>query len=112
MITTYKILDMERLNPDGIVFLVKYEFRTFSGQNFVTKRGQVQLEESPSQEGFIPFELLTETIVTDWVKEKLNETTVNSIKEELESQLRLKLKDQFEKESRGRRISNGLPWVK
>jgi len=112
MNTVCKILNMQRLNPEGLVFRVTYEFKAFSGQNFESLQGFVDLEGSSSAPGFIPFELLTELIVIGWVKDKLGEEKVNLIEEGLKTKLRNKLKAQFELESRGRRISNGLPWVK
>jgi hypothetical protein len=112
MNTICKILDMQRLNPEGLVFRVTYEFKAFLGQNFETLKGSMDLESSSNSEDFIPFELLTELIVIDWVKNKLGEEEVSLIEEELKTKLRNKLKSRFETESRGRRISNGLPWVR
>jgi hypothetical protein len=103
---------MQRLNPEGLVFRITYEYKAFLGQNSETLQGAIDLEGSPSAPGFIPFELLTESIAVEWVKNKLGEEKVNLIEEGLKSKLRNKLKAKFDLESRGNRISGGLPWVK
>lgn len=112
MNTICKIINIQRLNPEGLVFKVDYEFKAYSGQHFESKRGSLNLEGSSSVEDFIPFELLTEAIVVGWVKDKLGEDAVTTLEEEVKDKLKNKLKTQFERESRGERISNGLPWVK
>ena len=110
MINICRILDMKRLNPDGLVFEVKYEFKATSGKYFENLVNSLTLEGSSASEDFIPFELLTEDVVIEWVKNKLGSGEVSSIEAGLEQKLKLKIKDILKEESNGKRISGGLPW--
>jgi hypothetical protein len=86
------IIQLERTLPDGIVTTVHW--RCEKGP--VSTYGAVGLD-TPDDE-FIPFAELTEEIVIDWLKEKIDLT---KIEEELDKQI-----DDIETP----KSATGLPW--
>jgi hypothetical protein len=105
MIKTWKIYNIERTLPEGLVIKVTYGC-VVDSTNFQTRKvGNIDLIGDVNDPGFIPYDDLTEIIVIDWVKTELG-VLVTTIEAGLESELQIK-----EDALAGKTTEDGLPWV-
>jgi hypothetical protein len=94
---TWHIAQLERETADGYVFTAHYTIDANDGTYKAGAYGSIGFERP--EEGMIPFADLTEEIVVDWVKERLD---VEQIEAALQSQL---------DEQRHPSKASGLPWA-
>ena len=105
MIKTWKIYNIERTLPEGLVIKVTYGC-VVDSTNFQTRKvGTVDLIGDVNDPGFIPYVDLTEIIVVDWVKTELG-ALATTIEVGLENELQVK-EDALTASS----TEEGLPWV-
>jgi hypothetical protein len=91
-----QINQLERIIADGVVTTVHYTFSVASETNQVESYGTVTLTEP--EDGFIPFDELTQEDVMGWLDENLN-------LEEIEADLNARLH-----ELDNPTIATGIPW--
>ena len=96
---TWKIENLERTLPDGVVNTVHWRVNAQDGDYVATAYGSLGVQGSKNDKGFIPFDKLTEEDVISWVKDNL-ETC-----EELENGLKSQIESQKEPKS-----ASGMPW--
>ena len=94
---TWHIAQLERETADGYVFTAHYTIDANDGTYKAGAYGSIGFERP--EEDLIPFADLTEEIVVDWVKERLD---VEQIEAALQSQL---------DEQRHPSKASGLPWA-
>jgi hypothetical protein len=82
----WTIENMKRQTETGLVVEVAYRVVAKQGAIIADHRGKVTLTGDPESEGFIPFEDLTQAQVTQWVKDSVDvsaiETSVQTILDE------------------------------
>lgn len=78
--TTWKVLSIQsHKHEDGftdVVHMVTWICSDTDGTNTVQVGGDTEVD--PPTQNFIPYQNLTETIVLDWVKSKINPTQIES----------------------------------
>lgn len=79
------IKELDRNVEDGFVHTVFYCCQCFADSNVCTVYGSVQLERPT--DALIPYELLTEQQVVQWVKDKLGAESVQAIEADLQAKL-------------------------
>lgn len=84
---TWKVANLERTLPSGVVFTVHYTVDAVDGEFSAGAYGSIGVAGDPAQQGFIPFENLTEATVINWVKEQLGEERLAEIDAALASQI-------------------------
>ena len=77
MTITLKIAQLERQTSDGFVTTVHWTASKTEGENTVGSYGTVGFTQEDGV-NLIPFADLTETVVIDWVKEKLDVEAVET----------------------------------
>jgi hypothetical protein len=98
---SWSIVQLERYEDDGIVFIAHYAVNANNGLYSAEAYGSVNLEH-PNPDAIIPYNSLTPEIVINWVKDKLGGTEkVDEIQTALQAQI-----DEQQSPSR----ASGLPW--
>jgi hypothetical protein len=96
------IENMKRNIDNGLVVEVSYKVVAKEGGLIADRRGKVTLTGDPNVEGFVPFENLTQGQVTQWVKDSVDvsaiETNVQTILDEKVARVAAQT------------TKNGLPW--
>jgi len=105
METTWRIVRIKRLPSTGLVIEVTYimNFKLLSETD--RKVGTVTLVGDVNDPNFIPFDELTETIVTNWVKDELGASNITSI----ESSYQSVLQERIDRKNNPEYLV-GLPW--
>ena len=93
--TTFKINNLERQSDTGLVTVVHWTAVKVDGDASASVYASMAVEAS---EEFVPFEQLTEEVVVEWVKAKLD---LESIEAALDAQIN---------EQKNPTITCGLPW--
>lgn len=91
----FKIVDMKRSTSDGVVSEIHWTCTKNDGEAVGSSYGSVGVEVGDT---VIPFAELTEAVVVNWVKEKLDLVS-------LEASLDAQIADQKEP-----KVASGLPW--
>lgn len=98
----WKIQQLKRINTTGLVIEARYSVSMNQNGVIVSHLDKVQLEGDSDDPNFIPYNNLTEQIVLDWVKQKVDVETIEAqILEELTAKQASKPTNQ---------IKTGLPW--
>lgn len=98
----WKIQQLKRINTTGLVIEARYSVSMNQNGVIVSHLDKVQLEGDSDDPNFIPYNDLTEQIVLDWVKQKVDVETIEAqILEELTVKQASKPTNQ---------IKTGLPW--
>ena len=103
MTHTWRIIDLKRTNPEGVVNNVVYECHTEDNNIHVSQVGDLVISGSSSDEGFIPYQDLTENTVLGWVTSSISD--YNSIETGNSASIAQIILDESAKEE-----LNGLPW--
>jgi hypothetical protein len=105
MTTDWKIFDTKYQITDGLITKVTYGC-IVQLENFIDRTiGELDLTGNPSSPGFIPYSLLTEQVIIDWVKTLLGSQQVEGIETSLQDNITaLKAEKDAETEK------SGLPW--
>lgn len=96
---TWHIANLERETIDGYVYRVHYTIDAFDGVYRANAYGSLDLDRADEM---VPFADLSEALVVQWVKDKLNHEKVAEIEARLQSQL-----DQ----QRAPTKAQGVPWA-
>jgi hypothetical protein len=91
----FKINDLKRTVTDNVVYEIHYSVSKTDGEAVGSSYGSVGVEVGDT---VIPFAELTEAVVVDWVKEKLDLVS-------LEANLDAQIADQ-----KAPKVATGLPW--
>jgi hypothetical protein len=102
MVHTWEISDLERLESNGFINLVRWRCLTNKGKYFTKKAGEFTLQGNPSDPGFIPFEDVTEEIAQGWVTSNVDKPYYENLNAESINE--------FEDADNALPISSGLPW--
>jgi hypothetical protein len=98
----WKIQQLKRIDATGLIIEARYSVSMNQNGVIVSHLDKVQLEGDSNDPNFIPYNDLTEQIVLDWVKQKVDvETIETQILEELTVKQASKPTNQ---------IKTGLPW--
>jgi hypothetical protein len=104
---TFKIANMKRTPDAGVVvkvvYIIEFEYNGIYDRHV----GSVTLIGDPTSPDFVPFNELTEEIVTDWVKAELGETKLA----EIDSTFQASLEAKYQAKQNPEFIS-GTPWGK
>jgi len=93
---TWKVTQLKRKLDTGLVFNAFYEVSATDGEFSAETNGRVSLGQ-PDSENFIPYEDLTESVVLNWVYEKVGKEMENLLLENIENQ-------------KNPKEASGLPW--
>ena len=102
MQVTWRIANLERTIPSGVVFIVHYTVDATDGEFSAGAYGSIGLAGDPAQKGFIPFEKLTEEKVIKWVQDSLGEEKLTEIANSLAAQI---------DKQKNPTTAAGLPWI-
>lgn len=105
METTWRIVQIKRLPSTGLVIEVTYIMNFKLQSETDRKVGTVTLVGDVNDPNFIPFDELTETIVTNWVKDELGASNITSI----ESSYQILLQERIDRKNNPEYLL-GLPW--
>lgn len=100
---TWLIWNMKRDPNTGGIGTVHYRVRATNGNAQAVEAGQVVLVADPAADSFIPYDALTPEIVIAWVKSKLDEGDMPTVK------LLAKLDEAIARKLVSAQ-SNGTPW--
>jgi hypothetical protein len=98
------IENMKRNIDNGLVVEVSYKVVAKESGLIADHRGKVTLTGDPNVEGFVPFENLTQGQVTQWVKDSVDVSAIETSVQTLLDEKVAKVAAQTTK--------SGLPWVK
>jgi hypothetical protein len=105
MKTTWRIANLKRDQSTGLVFelsyLIMFELEDQKAHYFET----IPIHGAVTDEGFVPFESLTEDMVILWVKEIVGEERIADI----ENKTRVILEEKIAKKT-AESFVEGLPW--
>jgi hypothetical protein len=101
MQVTWRIANLERTLPSGVVFAVHYTIDAVDGEFTAGAYGLIGVTGDPAQDGFIAFENLTEQTVIGWVKDQIGAEKIAEIEAALAGQIEAK---------RNPKSAAGLPW--
>jgi hypothetical protein len=73
----WQIVQMDRLTSDGFVVTVHYNVTATEGDYTASTYGTVGFTEQPDEE-YIPYDDLTQEMVTGWVQDDLGKDTVEA----------------------------------
>ena len=99
---TWKVANLERTIPSGVVFTVHYTVDATDGEFSAGAYGSIGLAGDPAQKGFIPFDSLTESKVIEWVQAALGDEKLTEIANALAGQI---------DKQKNPTSASGLPWV-
>lgn len=102
MQVTWRIANLERTLPSGVVFTVHYTVDAVDGEFSAGAYGSIGVAGDPAQKGFIPFEKLTEAVIIKWVKDSLGDEKLAEIETALSGQI---------EKQKNPVSAAGLPWV-
>ena len=102
MALNWKIANLERTLPSGVVFAIHYTIDMVDGDYTAGAYGSVGVSGDPNAEGFIAFDSLTESDVIGWV--------IGSLGEEKIAEIEAALAAQIEKQ-KNPVAATGLPWA-
>jgi hypothetical protein len=103
MQVTWRISNLERTLPSGVVFAVHYTIDAVDGEHSAGAYGSIGVAGDPAQDGFIAFENLTEATVIGWVQEQISAEKIAEIEQALAGQIEAK---------KNPKSAVGLPWIK
>lgn len=98
----FKITNLERTIPSGVVFNIHYNVDAIDGEFIAGAYGSVAVAGDPNTSDFIPFNELTEEKVVDWVINQLGQEKLVEIESALAKQIELK---------KNPKSAHGIPWV-
>lgn len=98
---TFRIANLERTLPSGVVFNIHYTVDAVDGEYTVGAYGSIPVAGDPNANGFIAFDDLTEETVIQWVIDQLGEKRITEIESTLAQQIDLK---------KNPKSAQGLPW--
>jgi len=75
---TWKIYDLKRIISDGLVTNITYACESSYDDTSTRQIGDLTLEGSISEPGFIPYEDLTQDEVLGWVSANVDESAVET----------------------------------
>jgi hypothetical protein len=101
MQVTWRIANLERTLPSGVVFAVHYTIDAVDGEFTAGAYGSIGVAGDPAQDGFIAFESLTEQTVIGWVKDQIGAEKIAEIEAALAGQI---------DKQRNPTSAAGLPW--
>lgn len=101
MQVTWRIANLERTLPSGVVFAVHYTIDAVDGEFTAGAYGSIGVAGDPAQDGFISFESLTEQTVIGWVKDQIGAEKIAEIEAALAGQI---------DKQRSPTSAAGLPW--
>lgn len=99
MTVTWTIANLERNSADNGVTVAHWRCTAEDGDYSASSYGTVGFEPDPADEGFVPFDQLTEANVLEWVQGAVDV-------EAIESQLAAQIEQQKEPP-----IVTGMPWA-
>lgn len=97
----WKIEQAERDPVTGFVKVVHYSIAMIDENLKAEAQGSIKFQGDPSQDGFIPYDQLTQEEVLNWVQTYLGPQKILSIEQ--------KFLKQFE-QYKNPNVENGLPW--
>lgn len=106
MTINWQILDVKSQIADGLVTSITYECIARLDRYVDRRVGELLLEGSVEDEGFIPYSELTETQIVQWVKNTLGTTVVAEFETTLGNSVTAQ-KAAVDSQT----IRGGLPWV-
>ena len=74
----WKIYELKRTIADGVVNNITYACESNLDEIFVREIGDVSITGSPSDEGFIEYDELTENIVLGWVQANVDQSAIET----------------------------------
>ena len=87
-LATFEITNLERLLPENIVWRIYYTATLTENEKSASCSGFVGLfYKDPSDEGFVPFEQVTQKQVYQWMMDRLNEGDIYRISRQLNEEL-------------------------
>jgi len=99
----FKIKNLERTLPSGVVFKVHYIASITDNELIAETYDSLIVSGNPNDSNFIPFDELTEDNVIQWIKDILGTEKIIEIKKNLLQQI---------ESEKTPKISSGIPWVK
>lgn len=102
MALNWKVAQLERTLPSGVVFAVHYTVDMVDGDFSAGAYGSIGVAGDPAQEGFIAFDSLTEADVIGWVQESLGAEKIAEIEAALTAQI---------DKQKNPTTAAGMPWV-
>ena len=102
IIHNWEISNIERLDSNDVITLIYWRCLSNKGEYLAKKVGELTLTGSPSNEGFIPFENITEEIVQGWVTSNVDKSFYENLNTEDINEI-----EALDTEPS---ISEGLPW--
>jgi hypothetical protein len=101
MQVTWRIANLERTLPSGVVFAVHYTIDAVDGEYSSGAYGSIGVAGDPNQKNFVAFENLTKETVIQWVKDQLGADKIVEIEAALAGQIEAK---------KNPKSATGLPW--
>lgn len=99
---TFKIANLERTLPSGVVFNIHYTVDAVDGEHTVGAYGSIPVAGDPNANDFIAFDDLTEETVIQWVIDQLGQEKLTEIESTLAQQIELQ---------KNPKSAQGLPWA-
>jgi hypothetical protein len=75
---TWNIAQLERTLPDGTVVTAHWRVNAVDEEFTASNYGSASFTRNENDEGFIPFEDLTEEIVIGWVKDSMGDSVAET----------------------------------
>ena len=98
----FKIIDLERTLPSGVVYAIHYIVELKEDKELLIDAfGMENVSGDPNRNDFIPFEELNEEKIIEWLMDKLGEEKILEIQTKMEQELEFR---------RNPKSSKGLPW--
>lgn len=97
----WKIEQAERDPVTGFVKVVHYSIDMIDENLKAKAQGSIKFQGDPSQDGFVPYDQLTEEEILNWVKNSLGQSKISAIEQKFISQFQ---------QHRHPIHENGLPW--
>jgi len=105
MTTNWKILNLKRKKDDDLITTITYECSVSNGTNYNRRIGNLEVDGNVTDEGFIPYNDLTEGIILGWLTEKLGTELMSSIEAELINEV-----NEMEVQRNNNPFKRGVPW--
>jgi hypothetical protein len=105
MTTNWKISNIKRLPLNGLVIEVTYIMNFELSGKHTRHLGSVTLTGDPQDPNFIPYEDLTEQIVTGWVQDELGTQRIDEITSNAQTSIQAQIDRATNPE-----FLIGLPW--
>jgi hypothetical protein len=91
MNTETKVVNLKRVPSTGLVFEVTYIMNFELESETDRKVGTIELQGDANDPNFVPYNNLTEEIVTEWVNQALGQDEINAIEAEFEARLQTRI---------------------